>query len=84
MPGWNWQNIKQMLSNTTGWKLLKIIHILYKIIKNILKNKQKASCLYSWYFMINHNENEDEMKSDINRPTIIHKIFETDSSFHMK
>ena len=34
--------------------------------------------------MINHNENEDEMKSDINRPTIIHKIFETDFSFHMK
>ena len=51
MPGWNWQKIKQMLSNTLrlNFCYLKIIHILHqryhlKIIGHILKNKQKNKC----------------------------------------
>ena len=39
--------------------------------------------------MIKHNKNDDENERqvhryDINRPTITHKIFETNSSFHVK
>ena len=43
---------------------MKIIHILHprchqKII-DILKNKQKNKCLYSWDYIVDYNENEDE------------------------
>ena len=48
MPGWNWQKIKQTLSNTLrlNFSYLKIIRILHphyhpKIIGHILKNKEK-------------------------------------------
>ena len=68
MPGWNWQKIKQMLSNTLMLNFfnLEVIYILQpcyypKIIGHILKNKQRNNmCLYSGDYMINHNENEDE------------------------
>ena len=67
-PGWNWQKIKQMLSNNLrlNFCYLKVIRILHqryhsKIIGHILKNKQKNKvCLYSSDFTIDHNENEDE------------------------
>ena len=57
-----------MLSNTLRPKFfyLKIILILHpryhqEIIEHILKNKQnKEVCLYSWDYMINYCENEDE------------------------
>ena len=49
---WNWQKIKQMLSNNfrLNFCSLKIIHILYrryyaKIIRHTLKNKQKNKCV---------------------------------------
>ena len=52
-PGWNWQKIKQKLSNTLrlNFDYLKIIHILHpryrpKIIVHTLKNKQKNKCFY--------------------------------------
>ena len=51
-PSWNWQKIKQMLSNTLrlNFCYFKIIHILHlrhhqKIIGQILKNKQKHKCV---------------------------------------
>ena len=38
-----------------------LIHvIIQKIIVYILKIKQKKKCLFSWDYMINHNDNEDE------------------------
>ena len=51
---------KQMLRNT-----LRLSHILHarchpKIIGNILRNKKKKKCLYSWDYKISHKENEDE------------------------
>ena len=69
MPGWNWQKVKQMLSNNLrlNFSNLKITHILdpmlsknNKTYSKKLKNKQKNGlkdqvCLYSW-----GNENEDE------------------------
>ena len=65
MPGWNWQKIKQMLSNNLrlNFFYLKNIHILHqsyhsKIIGDILKNKQNNK--YVRIHTINHNENEDE------------------------
>ena len=52
-PGWNWQKIKQILSNTMriNFCYLKIFHILPprchpKIIGHILKNKQKNKYLF--------------------------------------
>ena len=49
---WNWQKIKQMLSNNfrLNFCSLKIIHIPYrryypKIIRHTLKNKQKNKCV---------------------------------------
>ena len=67
MPGWNWQKIKQKLSNTPrlNFCYLKIICFLHpgnhpKII-DVLKNvKKKQVCLFSWSYMINDNENEAE------------------------
>ena len=60
-PGWNWQKIKQMLSNTLrlNFCYLKIIHILHsryclKIIGHILKISKRTSL--SWDFTINHNK----------------------------
>ena len=41
----------------------------------ILKYKQKKRCQYSWDYIINHNENEDEIKNhryNINRPMSRH------------
>ena len=65
MPGWNWQKIKQMLSNILrlNFCYLKIIHVLHpryrpKITGRILKNKQKNKCVY--IHSINLSENEDE------------------------
>ena len=53
MPGSNWQNIKQKLSNTQrlNSRFLKIIRFLHpryhqKIIGDILKNIQKTSVIY--------------------------------------
>ena len=70
MPGWNWQKINQMLSNTLrlNFCYLKVINTLHshyhpKIIGHILKNMQKNKCLYWWNYMINHNENEDGKES---------------------
>ena len=88
-----------MLSNTMRLKFcyLKIIHILYehyhpKIIGHILKNKQKSR------YVCNHEiirliimRAKLKMKNrshryDINRleSTIIEKIFEPNSGFHVK
>ena len=51
-PGWNWQKVKQMLSNTLklNFWYLKIIHILHeryhpKMIDHILTNKHKSKCV---------------------------------------
>ena len=51
-PGWNWQKIKQMLSNTLSLNFcyFKSIHILHpryhpKIIWQILKSKRKHKCV---------------------------------------
>ena len=70
MPGWNWQKINQMLSNTLRLnfcylKLINTLHSHYhpKIIGHILKNKQKNKCLYWGNYTINHNENEDGKES---------------------
>ena len=45
-------------------KIIRILHPCYhaKTIGDILKKKQakKQACLYSWDYMINHNENEDQ------------------------
>ena len=54
MSDWNWQNIKQMLSNTLrlNFCYLNFIHILHlryhpEIIGYILKNKQMNKCVCS-------------------------------------
>ena len=59
MPGWNWQKIKQMLSNTPrlNFCYLKIIHILHhrydpKIMGHILKNKEKNKLVCSIHEII--------------------------------
>ena len=51
-PGWNWQKIKQMLSNTLrlNFWYLETIHIHHpghhpNIIGHTLKNKQKNKCV---------------------------------------
>ena len=51
-PGWNWQKIKQILSNTLRLNLcyLEIIHILHlhyhpEIIRHILEKKRKNKCV---------------------------------------
>ena len=66
-PGWNWQRIKQMLSNTLrlSFFYLKNIHILHPRYpkNNRTPSKKQAKeqvCLYSWDYTLNHNENEDE------------------------
>ena len=78
MPGWNWQKIRQMLSNILrlNFCFLKIIDILYpryhlKIIEHILKNKWKNKCVCD--YAINYTENKMKMKNrshryNINRP----------------
>ena len=54
MEGWNWQNIKKMLSNTLRLKFsyLKIIQIPHpryhpRIMGHILKNKQKRKRVFA-------------------------------------
>ena len=55
---------------------MKIIHnhprYHQKIVVLILKNKEQV-CLYSWYYAINHNENEDGMKNKSHRYSINRK-----------
>ena len=59
--------------------MLSILHshfsstLLTKNNSRYFKNKQKKMCVYSWDYIINQNENKDEMKKiphsyDINRP----------------
>ena len=50
------------------------------MIGNILKNGQKNKCLCSWYYTINHNENEDENKSHNNRYDINRHILDEDTN----
>ena len=52
---WNWQKIKQMLSNTLrlNFCYLKVIHVLHprfhsKIIEDIYENKQKNKCVFNY------------------------------------
>ena len=59
--GWNWQKIKEMLSNTLrlNFCYLKTIHILHphfhsKTIGHVLKNKQKNKCVFIQDYTINH------------------------------
>ena len=69
MPGWNWQKIKQMLSNTLRLnfrylKIIRFLHLCYHLKKktgHILRNEQKNkyACIHE-IIKINHNENEDE------------------------
>ena len=44
--------------------LIHIFHPRYqtRIIADILKNKQKKRCIYSWDYMINQIENQNEEK----------------------
>ena len=65
--GWNWQKIKQLLSNTLSLNFcyLKIIHILYpsyrlKIIKYIIKKDKRTSVSVFTRLHVNPNVNEDE------------------------
>ena len=78
-PGWNWQKIRQMLSNTLRLKFgcLKIIHFLHlwyrpKLIWNILKNieKNKYVCFNEiiWLIMM---EMRVKMKIRLHRNNII-------------
>ena len=84
-PGWYWQKIKQMLSNTLrlNFCYLKITPILHqhhhpKIIGRILKNKQKNKCvcihaitrLIIMKMKMKMKNRSD--RYDINRPTISH------------
>ena len=83
MPGWNWQNIKQMLSNTLNLSYLKIIRILHpryhpKIIEHILKNnpKNRSLCIHEIIQLI-IMKMKMKMKNrshryDINRPRSWH------------
>ena len=89
-----------MLSSTLrpNFCYLKIIHILHpryhpKIIghiPHILKNKQKNKrvCIYEITQLIimkmNMKMKNRSHKYNKNRPTITHKISETNSSFHVK
>ena len=66
MPGWNWQKIKQKLSNTLRlnfWflKIIRFLHPSYhpKIVQDILKNTKKNKCV-SFNEVINDNGNEDQ------------------------
>ena len=54
MPGWNWQKIKQKLSNTLriNFRFLTIIHFLHplsypKILGEILKKYKKQVRLFN-------------------------------------
>ena len=67
MPGWNWQKIEQMLSNTLSQNfyyltIIYILHPLYypKIVGHSEKWAKEEVCLYSWDYTINHNESEDK------------------------
>ena len=64
---WNWQKIKQKLSNTLrlNFCYLKIMHFVHpryhsKIIGDIIKNVQKQVPLFKCGYMINDIENEAE------------------------
>ena len=88
MPGWNWQKIKQMLSNTRrlNFCYLKIIHIFHphyhpKIVGHILKNKQKNKhvCFHEIIRLIIMKmemkmKNRSHRRFDINRPRYIHGL----------
>ena len=76
-PGWNWQKIKQMLSNTPrlNFCYLKIIRILHqryhaKAIGHILKNKQKSKCVCIHHIiqLIIMKMKNRSPRYDINRP----------------
>ena len=76
-PGWNWQKIKQMLSNTPrlNFCYLKIIRILHqryhaKAIGHILKNKQKSKCVCIHHIiqLIIMKMKNRPPRYDINRP----------------
>ena len=73
MPVWNWQKIKQMLSNTLrlNFRYLGIIYILHpryhpKVIEDILKKVQKASTPV-WIRLYDDNENEAKMENRSHR-----------------
>ena len=88
MPGWNWQKIKQMLSNTRrlNFCYLKIIHIFHphyhpKIIWHIIKNKQKNKyvCFHEIIRLIIMKmemkmKNRSHRRFNINRPRYIHGL----------
>ena len=66
-PGWNWQKIKQKLSNTLwlNFCYLKIIYFLHpcyhpKIIGDVLNMYETQGCQFWLNYMINGNENEAE------------------------
>ena len=86
MPGWDWQKIKQMLSNTLSlnfWhpKIIGILHPRYHltIIRYILKNKQrnKHLCIQEIMQLIimkmKTKMKLDSCKWGINRPRCRHE-----------
>ena len=86
MPGWDWQKIKQMLSNTLSlnfWhpKTIGILHPRYHltIIRYILKNKQKNKHLCIQEIMqliimkMKTKMKLDSCKWGINRPRCRHE-----------
>ena len=63
---------------------LTIMKITVQFIGHILKNKQKNKCVCVDDIMRLTKMKNRSHRYDINRPTITHKMFEANSSFHVK
>ena len=83
-PDWNWQKVKQLLSNNPTLKFcyLKIVHILHqcyhpKVIGHILKNKQKNKCVCIHHIirLIIMKMKNGSHRCSINRPKPIYSTY---------
>ena len=74
MPDWNWQKIKQKLSDTLrlsfcDLKIICFFHLRYppKIIGDILKTVQNQVHLFWWGYIINGDGSETENEKSITK-----------------